>query len=93
MVARNWPWHSVLWKLPIRLSLDALNAWKSLLQGQPGYWWGVFQAHLYFFKWLIINLNKVGRGTNKVDGFYKGSIIWQYFILSKNYFSQIVKRN
>ncbi|MFN9711293.1 MAG: glycosyltransferase family 2 protein, partial [Bacteroidota bacterium] len=83
MVARNWPLREVFWKVPIRLFLDALSAWKSLIQGHPQYWLGVWKAHVYFMKWVIRNPDKVGlrKRVSNPQGILQGSIVWQYFML------------
>ncbi len=94
MLARNLPVSSLLWKMPLRFLLDAISAWKSLLQGNPQYWLGVFWAHLHFIRWVFKNIRQTGQKgeVNKLSGLYQGSIVWQYFLLGKRYFSQIVKR-
>jgi hypothetical protein len=75
--------------------LDAISAWKSLMQGNYPYWMGVFLAHMSFIRWIIQNMGSLGvkQPTAKPKGIYHGSIVWQYFILGKRYFSQIVKTN
>jgi hypothetical protein len=94
MVARNWPIKDVLWKIPLRFLLDAMSAWKSLIQGHPLYWLGVFEAHIHFILWLFKNTDKVGWSgkTNKPQGVLHTSIVWQYFFRGRRYFSQIVQR-
>lgn len=95
MVVRNWPLYQLWWKLPLRLLLDVISAWKSLLTGNFQYWLAVAQAHLAFFGWLIKNITSIGRSRQSpsAKGLFRGSIVWQYFILGKKYFSQIVKIN
>jgi GT2 family glycosyltransferase len=95
MAVRNWTMASVLWKLPLRFMLDAISAWKALFQGNHNYWLGVFHAHISFMGWFFQHLGTVGatRQNKKIKGIYQGSIVWQYFILGKRYFSQIVKTN
>ena len=95
MAASNWSFSSVFWKLPLRFLLDAISAWKSLLQGNASYWTGVFLAHLSFVRWALGNTGRIGvkKSTARPKGIYHGSIVWQYFILGKRYFSQIAKTN
>lgn len=94
MLFRNWPLSSLLWKIPLRFTLDAVSAWKSLLQGNSNYWLGVFMAHIHCIKWGITNIRRVGWKGKQHDpaGVFHGSIVWQYFIVGKRFFSQIVTR-
>ena len=94
MLVRNMPLSSLFWKIPLRFMLDAISAWKSLLQGNPQYWLGVFKAHIYFVRWAVMNPGKMQKvsALSMPSGLYKGSIVWQYFMTGKRYFSQIVPR-
>ncbi len=94
MCAKNLPVLTACWKIPFRLMLDALAAWKGLLGGNAGFFVAICKAHFYFVKWLVLDrgksvfpLSKKG----KLHGLYDGSIVWQYFIKKKKTFSQIVK--
>jgi GT2 family glycosyltransferase len=94
MIARNSSLREVIWKLPLRYILDAVNAWKLLLSGLPSNWLAILQAHIQFIIWMINNRTQVGQGSGScsLNGLYKGSVVWDYFISGKRYFSQIVKR-
>jgi GT2 family glycosyltransferase len=95
MVARNWSFRELIWKLPLRYLLDGVSAWKLLLSGKPSGWFAILKAHISFSLWLF---NKMSHLINQkregyLYGYYKGSVVWDYFISGKRYFSQIVKRN
>jgi GT2 family glycosyltransferase len=92
MLSKNLPWYDVVWKIPLRIALDAVSAWKQLLQGQPIYFKAVFKAHLSYVRWIGLNQNQFKAGYPKLKGWYRGSIVWQYFIAKKRFFSQIVNR-
>ena len=95
MIARNSSIVTLIWKLPTRYILDAISAWKLLLYGQPSNWLAILKAHIVFIIWFMTNITVIGKGTRKtpLHGFYKGSVVWDYYLLRKRYFSQIVKRN
>lgn len=93
MLAKNLPFNKAVWKIPFRLALDAVAAWKGLLGGNGGYFIAICKAHLQFVKWILVDQNKsvfpVSK-SGKMDGVYAGSVIWQYFIKGKSRFSEIV---
>lgn len=93
MVAKNSSISTALWKIPFRIFLDALAAWRGLLSGDRGYFYTIFMAHLHFTRWLmragkypVFPVKKDG----KLSGWYRGSAIWAYFIQKKRTFSEIV---
>ena len=92
MLAKNLPMTEILWKIPLRLALDAISAWKQLFQGQTGYFMAVLQAHFSFWRWCFSKKERVLRSYKKCTGIYHGSIVWDYFIRGRKYFSQIVNR-
>jgi GT2 family glycosyltransferase len=94
MMAKNLPPEQWLWKLPFRFLLDSISAWKSLFAGEAVYFWAILEAHLAFFKWLIVSRKNSLYPANKrasLQGWYSGSIVWQYFVKGKKTFTEIVK--
>lgn len=91
MITKNMPLRELIWKLPLRIGLDAVSAWKELLSGKPGYWWAVFRAHSGYIKWLLGAPATVKAGYPILRGLYRGSVVWNYFIQKKQVFSEIVK--
>jgi GT2 family glycosyltransferase len=94
MMAKNLPPEQWLWKLPLRFLLDSISAWKSLFAGEAIYFWAILEAHLAFFKWLMVSRRKSlypSKKRARLDGWYSGSIVWQYFIRGKKTFAEIVK--
>ena len=93
MLAKNMRVGKMLWKIPIRICLDAIAAWKALLTGDAGYFFAIVKAHLHFIKWIFI-----GRSTSvfpkkrkgNLVGWYNHSVIWAHFVKKKNRFSEIV---
>ncbi len=92
MLTKNLPMQQLIWKIPFRIGLDAISAWKELLLGFPRYWKGILKAHVSYFKWLIYFRKRYKGPYPKLEGWYGGSIIWHYFVQGKQYFSQIVGR-
>jgi hypothetical protein len=93
MLWKNLPLQTALWKLPVRILLDAIAAWKSLLSGDAGFFIAVLKAHVHFKYWLLFKKhNRIPARTknNRFSGWYNGSIVWDHFIKRKNSFSEII---
>lgn len=95
MMCKNLPVGSALWKIPIRISLDAIAAWKELLSGDAGYFFAVIKAHLHVLRWVVFGerttvLPRIR--TQLTAGYYRGSVVWDYFIKKKKTFAEIVGR-
>jgi GT2 family glycosyltransferase len=93
MLAKNLSASEKWWKIPYRLLLDQVAAWKGLLAGDRGYFLTINKAHLAFFKWYFSSKNKPSKNTlpiEKLSGVYKGNMIWQYFIRKRTKFSEII---
>lgn len=93
MLCKNMPLQHLFWKLPFRLFLDAISAWKSLLAGEKAYFFAIAKAHFALFKWLLSskkNNRFPSRRGYPTHGYYRGSIVWQHFVKGKTTFSQII---
>lgn len=92
MLAKNLPFATLCWVIPVRFALDALAAYKSLFSGNPGYWWAVARSHFALIGRLIKGFDKPGNEApkkNTLTGRYKGSILFDYFIKGKKTFLEI----
>lgn len=93
MLSKNLPWGQLLWKIPYRIFLDTISAWKSLFEGNGIYFWAVAKAHVGYCKWLLVSRRHsvfpVKRGEGR-DGWYPRSIILKYFVQHKKTFAEIV---
>jgi GT2 family glycosyltransferase len=96
MLLKNLPLSEACWKIPLRVLLDWLFAFKSLLQKDIQSFFAVFKAHAAILKWIStrheykhqkLPLIKI----KKINGVYNGSLIWAYFIQKKKHFSEIIK--
>lgn len=94
MLYKNLPWSQKWWKIPFRIFLDLLSAWKGLLLGDGGYFLAILRAHAAFVKWLLFRQKRSvfpSKSGGKLMGLYRGNLVWQHFVKRKKYFSQIVK--
>ncbi|MEP7375383.1 MAG: glycosyltransferase family 2 protein [Chitinophagaceae bacterium] len=94
MLAKNWP-EKKIWALPVRVSLDAMAAWRGLLKGDAGYFLAIVKAHFAFLNWLLFYQKKslfpaVRKGH--LNGVLQQNLVWQFFINKKKTFSKIVNK-
>ncbi len=93
MLAKNLPLSMALWKIPFRMALDAVAAWKGLLNGDTGYFLAIGKAHGGFLYWCLFvkkQMQPLPARKSTLPGWHKGYIIWQHFIRKKTKFSEIV---
>ena len=94
MMVKNLPATEVLWKIPVRIFLDMIAAYRALIDANFSTFISIASAHLHFLEWIFTGsrgkkLNK--RNLSDLEGVYKGSIAWKYFINKKKTFSEIVQ--
>ena len=80
-------------RLPARIFLDMIAAYRSLLETNFSTFISIASAHLHFVKWIFAG--KRGRKLPKMkmdnlQGVYTGVLAWQYFANKKETFSEIV---
>ena len=93
MLCKNMPLQQLIWKLPLRLALDAVAAWKNLFMGDGGFFIAVIKAHLEFARWCIFSRSSSAMAPNKkraLKGWLNSSIVWASFVQGKRKFSEIV---
>jgi GT2 family glycosyltransferase len=93
MICKNLPFSELAWKLPFRLALDAISAWKGLLSGDVSFFTAIAKAHFALFNFIIngkVKRTKHLKSLNSLNGVYAGSVVYQYFIKKKQYFNKIV---
>ena len=94
MLYKNLPWSQKWWKIPFRIFLDTVSAWKGLLSGDGGYFIAILRAHLSFYKWILFRRGQSVfpvKRAGKLYGIYEGNVVWQHFAKGKKYFSQLIK--
>lgn len=94
LLVKNLPPAELIVKLPFRVLLDWVAAFKFLLDGMAGNCWAVLRAHYFFFKSLAKDLGKRNRlksvGFKLDEGLMLSqSIVYQYYILGKRKFTEI----
>lgn len=93
MLYKNYSLLQRIVKIPVRIGLDAVSAWKELLAGEGTYFTAVLKAHLHFCKWLLFQKGQSVwpvKRQGKPAGIYGGFIVWQHFVKKKTKFSEIV---
>jgi GT2 family glycosyltransferase len=93
MLAKNLPLHESIWKIPLRILMDFISAFKSLFAGQVVYFLAVGEAHLAFLKWMLFKQRKSvfpGKRKGVLSGWYPHSVAWKHFVVGKKRFDEIV---
>jgi len=98
MLGKNLPTMELIWKIPMRFCLDAISAWKGVLQGDFSFFYAIVKAHMsvisIWTKQLLTGASKKDgipkKPLNALSGVYSGSIIWSYFIKKQTKFSEII---
>ncbi len=93
MMAKNLPLLTALWKIPFRIGLDAIAAWKGLLGGDSGYFAAIARSHFGFFRWLFSKKDRKTMPQKRKfvnTGKYGGSVVWQHFVKRKQTFFEIM---
>jgi GT2 family glycosyltransferase len=94
ILLKNFSFTEALWKIPLRILMDWLFAFKSLLQKDASSFKAIFKAHGSVVKWIFTHQPKQQLPSykiNKLQGVYKSSLVWSYFIKKKRHFSEIIK--
>jgi len=95
MLTKNFSAGEAFLKIPCRICLDNIAAWKGLLTGNSITFVAIVKAHLHYLKWLFFSKSKtipLQKKKVRLQGYYHGLIIWDYFIKKKKSFSEIVSR-
>ena len=93
MMTKNLSFSETLWKIPLRIFLDAIAAYRALVDGNFSTYISIASAHMYYVEWFFTG--KRGKRLPKIKmknmaPVYKGSIVWQYFKKKKRTFSEII---
>jgi GT2 family glycosyltransferase len=93
MLFKNLPLSEKIWKIPVRLWLDAVVAYRELFKGNTGFFFSIIKAHVNFVKWMFFNQSQslfVLQKSAVKFGYLKKSIVWLYFIKKKKTFLEII---
>ncbi len=93
MLGKNLCMVEKMWKIPVRFALDAISAWKGLLQGDRDFFVAIMQAHAaVLYIWLKRSNTKhklCRKPMIQLDGVAGKSLVWAHFINGKKKFSEI----
>jgi len=96
MLAKNLPLKEKWWKIPFRLTLDQVSAFKALISGDIGYFKAVIKAQIAFYYWCLFvtktHKPAIRKNMKQLKGVYNGNLIWSFFIQKRKLFSQIVQK-
>lgn len=87
LVYKHWSTGALIVKLPLRMLLDYVAAFKFLISGKAADARAVFRAHYHFMKKFGKNRNKrlaLKKYPFTTHNIYSGSILWDHFVLRKN---------
>jgi GT2 family glycosyltransferase len=94
MLLKNLPFAEAIWKIPLRVLLDWVFAFKSLLKKDVQSFTAVFKAQVGVIQWMgkRYTYQKLrSKKIKNIPGVYDGSLIWAYFVQRKKHFSEIIK--
>ncbi|MGC4034713.1 MAG: glycosyltransferase family 2 protein [Chitinophagaceae bacterium] len=94
MLYKNLSIADCFWKIPFRILLDIVTAFKGLISGDAGYFFAIVRAHFAFFNWILFHQSKstFPQSTgNPSNGYYSKNIVWQYFVKKKRIFGEIIQ--
>lgn len=93
MMCKNLSYTELAWKMPVRFALDAISAWKGLLNGDTYYFTAIMKAHFSLFAFALtgkIKRSAKTKSLNEIDGVFVGSLVFEYFVKKKQYFNKII---
>lgn len=95
MLWKNYTGRDLILRLPVRLLLDVIAAYKALLSGRPKEWLAIARAHLHFAR-ALPELNRKREEVNRIrvpqkepDTMLNRSVVWQYFVKGRKTFVEI----
>ena len=92
MLLKNLSGFKAFYILFLRFWLDFISLLKFLLDGKYAHARAINKAHVAFFKEFFRNRRKkqhAATGQFNAAGLYAGSIVWDYFVKKKRYFSDL----
>ena len=93
MLCKNLPWQEKLWKIPMRIALDAVSAWKGLLGGDRAFFTAIVKAHWSLLKWMLGDGQRPTANRKPMEslrGVYGGMVVWDYFVRKRHKFAEIL---
>lgn len=94
MLYKNYFLLEKIWKIPYRIFLDVVSAYKNLFIGQSSYFKAVVKAHLAFATWVLFHRKESifpRKKLAKPNTIYNGNIVWKHFIHGIKTFNEIIQ--
>ncbi|MBC7830286.1 MAG: glycosyltransferase family 2 protein [Chitinophagaceae bacterium] len=95
MLHRNLPISSAFWTVPARLMLNIVALFYFIVKGHLKISLRAAVAQIDYLKWALLNKDLPTANNKKslfqITSVYKGSILYQFYILGKKKFNDIVK--
>ena len=94
MLSKNYSWWERLLKIPFRIGLDLVSAFKSLFSGNRQFYTAIIRAHFAYLGWLFSSKKQSRfpiKRTGHPSGIYRGNVVWDYFVRKKKTFSEITR--
>ena len=96
ILLKNLSFSEAVWKIPLRVLLDWLFAFKSLFKKDFKTFFAVIKAQGSVIKWIFMHKKQQKLPLKKIteiNGVYNGSLILQYFGKKKKHFSEIINQH
>lgn len=93
MMTKNLTFAEKIWKIPFRILLDLIAAYRFLINGNFSTFISIASAHMHYAGWILTGKKEkklFKRKMKKIIPVYDGSIAWQYFVKNKKTFSEIM---
>jgi GT2 family glycosyltransferase len=93
MMFRNLPSGGIFTRLPVRILLDFISAFRSLFKGELIVFRAILASHISFCIWLPALIRQRSRLQRQrmistdPETLWRGSIVWKYFVRGKKIFS------
>jgi GT2 family glycosyltransferase len=92
MMSKNLSFTEACLRIPVRIFLDFIAAYRALFAGDFATYTSIASAHIHYVKWCFFHkkIKKLPKiKTNKLITVYDRSIVWQYFIKNRKTFLEI----
>lgn len=98
LLYKNLPTSKLIWLFPWRLILDGISGIRLILKGEWVEVWTIIKAHFSFYGQLGLwtqkrkQSRKLAKKDQSISSIYQASIIHDYFIKGKKYFTELDTR-
>lgn len=89
-LVKNLPKNQLVQILFIRLVLDGVASVKFLLEMRPKHTFAILKAHISFYSQVGKMIKKRKKSNQKTTYYTVKSIVWQYYVLGKKKYSDII---